>query len=112
MNRTIRFRFWDLKQKKMITGVPALNLTIGHLNVNGLVPSQFTGLTDKNGKEIYEGDWIIGKDREHREGRIVFKDGAFYCFDELLNESLAEDECTVIGNIYENPELLTPKREE
>jgi hypothetical protein len=68
-----------------------------------LVISRFTGLSDKLGVEIYEGDFIKGK---NREGKILFKNGSFYCWDELLSESIQEGEIKVIGNIYENPELV------
>lgn len=67
---------------------------------------EFTGLHDKNGKEIYEGDVIKGS---YREGKIHYRNGAFYCFDEILYESVNEDEVKVIGNVYENPELINTK---
>lgn len=61
---------------------------------------QFTGLTDKNGKKIFEGD-------------IVYN-GVFKAQIELINghfspfgsDTFFADECEVIGNIYDNPELL------
>ncbi|EOO05013.1 hypothetical protein IAW_05832 [Bacillus cereus str. Schrouff] len=67
---------------------------------------QYTGLTDKNGKRIYEGDIIRFKDKNldsvERE-EISFNDGGFGTEDWWLRDI---GECEVIGNIYENPELL------
>lgn len=59
---------------------------------------QFTGLTDKNGKKIFEGDIIAYGDDRYL---VNFGDGYFSPFD-----FICEDECKVIGNIYDNPELL------
>lgn len=86
---------------------------------------QYTGLKDKNGKEIYEGDIVkIHKHsydygfKEDEIGQIKFLDGAFgfyrektkneYYFNDLSTENgYGELEYyEVIGNIYENPELL------
>ena len=69
---------------------------------------QYTGLEDKNGKEIYEGDINVNDD--NRKSEVVFYAGGFY-----LNYGKIEHEATgsfapfdrnIIGNIYENPELL------
>ena len=72
---------------------------------------QFTGLHDKNGKEIYEGDIIRDSTDQFQvwieEGAILIGANDKYCDDFLLNFDVAKME--VIGNIYENPELLTTK---
>ena len=81
---------------------------------------QYTGLKDKNGKEIYEGDFLrLPEDADPEEGLghhwlgIVTwnKDYAsWYLNDEIIGEveqlhEFGEDEREVIGNIYENKEL-------
>ena len=69
-----------------------------------ITPLQFTGLKDKNGKEIYEGDivrrdnkqWIVEWDK-YNTGFLPF----IYHGDQIAN-----DEIEVIENIYENPDLI------
>ena len=90
------------------------------------VLSQFIGLKDckrtkeyPEGKEIYEGDILQPKNREEKYYVIEFKDGGFkrkykvkmkYKGEEWIetkyHENIFADEHRVIGNIYENPELL------
>jgi uncharacterized phage protein (TIGR01671 family) len=73
---------------------------------------QYTGLKDRNGKEIYEGDILLTDGDEFGDiySTVVFEKGAFYVKEEgypveLLLSDLIED-CEVCGNIFENPELL------
>lgn len=77
---------------------------------------QYTGLNDKNGKRIFEGD-IVKFDYNignlGRFARILFEDGeyryrVFTNADDLYNCRICgeNDICCVIGNIHENPELL------
>jgi uncharacterized phage protein (TIGR01671 family) len=83
---------------------------------------QFTGLKDKNGKEIYEGDVITSSEKiilhgESPENMIVAWNDKFasFCltkkgwlFDHYFHEAIEPRYCVVIGNIYENSELLKP----
>ena len=68
---------------------------------------QSTGLKDENGVEIFEGD--IGWD-DHQEvhGQVIFENGAFKYEWENISEDLFEvtDDIEIVGNIYENSELL------
>ncbi len=75
---------------------------------------QFTGLTDKNGKEIYEGD-IIQSESGEFVYQVVFNETRFASFglkrerDMFLHyfgEALEAEDCKVIGNEFENKELL------
>ena len=77
---------------------------------------QYTGLTDKNGKKIFEGDIVAGALSwlEHKKnGTVAFRDGSFGLLwyrgeAEQFNAftSMCNIEYEVIGNIHDNPELL------
>lgn len=73
----------------------------------GGVLLQYTGLHDKNGKEIYEGDIVRSTDWNPEVYKVIFDRGAF-CFTagELMPiDCKYLEKFDVIGNIYENPEL-------
>ena len=84
-------------------------------NVRPETIGQYTGLTDKNGKKIFEGDMVKGLFRYHMpvDSVVCFRDGAFGLMwywgeREMFWEftSICNVEYEVIGNIHDNPELM------
>lgn len=113
--REIKFRAWEEASKRMLDWDYFQSIGYDAFFYNGknpLVRMQFTGLHDKNGKEIYEGD--IVKCLDGQEGfitQIVWELCGLRLKDTLLGnivEGWGAD-MEVIGNIYENPELLPDK---
>lgn len=112
--REIKFRAWDKKQQKMFE-VSEIYWSSSEICVytkeegqecellpwdGNIKHMQYTGLKDKNGKEIYEGDIFLKTYGEDKFTELVeWGTSGFEC----LNNS---NEKEVIGNIYENPELL------
>ena len=114
-NRTIKFRAWDTERKEMLLPGRLCHLE-GYAtealkeSAPYLILMQFTGLKDKNGKEIYEGDILETSKTFHllKKFVVVFKDGSFVPdnFVVLALNKNPFSEYEVIGNIFENPELL------
>lgn len=131
-----KFRAWDIAKKEMFKDTFAITESgqvvvveqkdvmslPDYVFVDHLVIMQSTGLFDKNGREIFEGDIIAnGPDvmcmKRHntlgfyveKKGRVEFiADGAVL---EEFEEDAKEiaDSLEIIGNVYENPELLEDK---
>lgn len=76
---------------------------------------QYTGLHDKNGKEIYEGDILKYNSLKHEYHAEVYFDKDNSKFDLTIETmptwSVKLEDGEVIGNIYENPELLEVKKD-
>lgn len=111
--REIKFRAWDGSQ--FIEHLGLQNLNVLHLSsASPYALQQYTGLKDNNGKEIYEGDVVYIKAFSPEKNIVRFDRGGF-CLQPvtdmnayfLADIKYAEDDRSeVIGNIYENPELL------
>ena len=121
-----KLRAWDKQDERMSYGEveyfdDSINYRFDHFCTGADEDVEFmqsTGLKDKNGVEIYEGDVInyrnsfrnpmtgSGSLSINRDFKIIFKDGEFKAkgFDIRLKNILNYSE--VVGNIYENPELL------
>lgn len=119
-----KFRAWHKKEKKMydVIGMQwsggrlswvdlALKgfVKYDNLEIEAVILKQSTGLKDKNGKEIFEGDIV----EYHHKPTMVERWGAgFSFFDEQkfriggIWEDMAS-KCKIIGNIHENKELMT-----
>lgn len=123
--REIKYRAWEHDRKIICYGYETY---ISDAEQNKYPLMQFTGLLDKNGKEIFEGDIIQFRYNDKCEelgyetvnAVVEFERGMFVCkeigFDyegkkELpmsLYEFMQGEEITIVGNIFENSELLKP----
>lgn len=109
MTREIKFRAFGEASRKMIDWVELQEKMFWWDN-DSLELMQFTGLTAKNGREIYEGD--VGKDKNGELREVIwFADEAKFFFKfvkegEGRRDFVKANEFEIIGNICENPELL------
>jgi uncharacterized phage protein (TIGR01671 family) len=123
--RPIKFRAWDLDKKEMFNvgtydflnevAAPLIAFNDYHYHT---ILMQFTGLLDKNGKEIYEGDiaelgTLPTKEEPKQEVNVAevrFSKGQFWCshYGFPVYSWACNDKCfiEVIGNIYENSNLF------
>lgn len=120
----INIRAWDKIDNRMApveelhrgwVAIPVYDEDGGHLEkrkLDDVVLMLDTGLHDKNGKEIYEGD-ILGKKNPEDvggfSGKWKIEFGHSTCDDygsETIGYRMVEKDYEIIGNIYENPELL------
>ena len=141
MDREIKFRAWDKDKEKMLSWKQIIHNTSNNLfgglfelfrRLERFKALQFTGLKDKNGKEIYEGDIVniaeisscaCCKIKDREIGIVCFKEFTFYdgeythtVIGYCVDYGDVDGDCKeinsdcyiieVIGNIYENKKLL------
>jgi hypothetical protein len=110
MSRAIKFRIWDEDGKNYIAGDWSISATTGMVRgkygeqFTDLTAEQFTGLLDKSGVEIYEGD-IVQLQESYVKPIVVYWNVEMTGFYPLLSQRAQRIE--VVGNIHDNPELLT-----
>ena len=122
MNRKIAFRAWDKKNKVMINAIfVGLGKVYGMTKtfkpskeLENVILMQYTGVQDKTGRDIFEGDIIEWVNWSNNESKLITiiayeDDYAAFFFGNWYERSFPEtsEEALIIGNIYENPELLT-----
>ena len=122
--RELKFRAWDKENKTMVGGFHCLSprmsmfITQYAINHKQYKLMQYTGLKDKNGVEIYEGDVVADNPRktfiqchgEYDSAEVVKMkdiDGSDDMGTDCIGYPYYWEDFEVIGNIYENPELLT-----
>lgn len=111
--REIKFREWETYRKTMAVGIredydDSVGFRFLHEEAGQRILMQYTGLKDKYGVEIYEGDILSYFGFEYE---VIFEEsafgwyegGQFYAFAEMAIDEIAKTK--IIGNRYENPEL-------
>ncbi|MFJ5713143.1 YopX family protein [Neobacillus sp. NPDC093127] len=113
--REIKFRAWE-KNLKEIIPVHEINFENRMINTKSvwrlfdeIELMQYTGLKNKNGKEIYEGDIVKYKpmfgNGNYITAVVEYSEHAEWCLGWQPLHGVVH-KCEVIGNIYENPDLL------
>lgn len=115
--REIKFRAWDKLNKEMFN-IESINFQerrvykddVSYRNFNDVELMQYTGLKDKNNKEIYEGDIVTLHNSRYKViynskgARFVLRNDEFELEITFINNN--NERMEILGNIYENPELM------
>jgi len=124
----LKFRAWDIERKNMSYNIDYIEFNNGQISANlndshysnFIYLMQWTGLKDRNGKDIYEGDIVqIQHSCWTENSQVIFIEGSFVCEQlkkhpknngkatpSFIDIIRSKWELEIIGNIYENSELL------
>lgn len=130
--RPIKFRAWDKSRNMMTYPFELRDIEKGNIgnqfldgryhNLDSCLVMQFTGLHDKNKKDIYEGDIVRVDTTDLQSKRLHFQFVAtveykygMFCISERMDTPVyniydIKNHIEVIGNVFENPELLKEKK--
>ena len=125
--REIKFRAWLKEKKEMIDnarpdffckqlhylrGNSAGGQDVLGVSTEDIELMQYTGLKDMREKEIYEGD-VLSNGNDEKPYKVIFENGSFRAeFEGDFEEysfyliDIVAQHCEIVGNIYQNPELL------
>jgi uncharacterized phage protein (TIGR01671 family) len=123
MSKEIKFRIYHIHEKKFICNYNSCieDETLAVIRKDNCIVQEFSGMTDKNGKEIYEGDILCETMTDEMAAagfesyidQVIFVGGAFVLAGDgpLYNHTYSKNpnhlpDHAVIGNVVENPELL------
>ncbi|WP_288638767.1 YopX family protein [uncultured Lentilactobacillus sp.] len=120
MSREIKFRAWDNECKVIREYDELKGLTLDALDASDVELEQYTGLKDKNGKEIYEGDILAWHSNIYRKhdwvGLVLYRGAGFavqesdksYSSPEWLDCACRKDAniVEIVGNVHEDKDLL------
>jgi uncharacterized phage protein (TIGR01671 family) len=126
MNNRLKFRVWDFTIKRFDTQIYQAGEQFGHPSSCDWIAQQYTGLNDKDNNPIFEGDIIKEHHFEDWGDKIGYEYIGIVVYKEYSDDILyagyktipaknqntkfrgnaIQSDCEVIGNIFENPELL------
>lgn len=105
-NDRLKFRAWYSEEKKMEYQEGKTPAWLGDILTNSYyIPMQCTGVKDKNGKLIYEGDIVTNNYNSAQNSPIYWnQDMCAFAWEGGDEWGIIEDELIILGNIYENDE--------
>lgn len=118
--RDIKYRAWHKEMKEMLqvtqlwlaspSGI--MDQRNDFHEIEDIVLMQYTGFKDFAGNEIYDGDILESIDREDKTvfSIVKLKPGGDFSWDLFIDKSLPCLRTKIIGNIYENPDLIELKK--
>lgn len=119
MSREIKFRAWYMPfgpkgpMQEMVHGKASGILTFAAMSPDKYIVEQYTGLKDKNGKEIYECDivHVVTEDGYERTGKVIFEKGCYWVDNGMDKYPVSRigfkrDTLEILGNAHVNPEII------